>query len=153
MSDLRVHATVGELLAYLGIDEDPEKFLDQLSTSKSTHISKVVKGNEGSIPFAEKVALKAAQLSQDAPSRFISVSDRLAGLKTKELEPLLYILNKVQGDPTIAAALSKFKASTMKTKEFGTPKIKELIPKTPGTGMSRSRSYGNITGSTQVQVI
>jgi hypothetical protein len=71
--------------------------------------------------LAEKVALKAAELSQDAPHRFLSVFERLSALQSKELEPLLYILNKVHTDPSVAAALDARKRAVKPSSPFKTP--------------------------------
>jgi hypothetical protein len=45
--DLRLHATVTELLAYLGVEDDPSQFLSALSLPKSQS-QQVVDFNVGS---------------------------------------------------------------------------------------------------------
>lgn len=88
-------------------------------------------------PLAEKIALKAAELSQSAPHRFISVFERLSALQSKELEPLLYILRRVNADPGVAATLDS------KARGGKAPST----PKTPST-LSKSRSFNSLGGTT-----
>ncbi|KAJ3261965.1 Gamma-tubulin complex component 2 [Boothiomyces macroporosus] len=141
--EFRMHATVTELLAYLGVDQEPEKFLDLLESKKSYS-----SGN--AYPLAEKIALKASQLSQEAPERFLSLYDRLSTLQMRELEPLLYILNQVHSDPTVSKALNAKRPDTAKTLAPSTPKTKRASPPvTPG--LSKSKSYSTLSGSTQFQ--
>ena len=104
-----------------------------------------------SVPLAETIALKAAELSQEAPHRFVSVYERLSSLSTsKELEPLLYILKKVHSDPNVAAALNakpKIFDSHSKSAVFGTPlgKKSSATPGATASGMSKSRSFAGTT--------
>lgn len=58
-----------------------------------------------SFVLAEKIALKAAEMSMEAPQRFMSIYERLKALQIRELEPLMYILDKVHSDPQVAVAL------------------------------------------------
>ena len=103
--------------------------------------------------MAETIALKAAELSHEAPHRFISVYERLTSLSTiKELEPLLYILNKVHSDPNVAAALSSKPKifDTAKSSTFGTPISKKVATPKTATGMSKSRSFTTFAGTTVI---
>ncbi|KAJ3326202.1 Gamma-tubulin complex component 2 [Boothiomyces sp. JEL0866] len=107
-----------------------------------------IRGN--AYPLAEKIALKASQLSQEAPERFLSIYDRLSTLQMRELEPLLYILNQVHSDPTVSKALNAKRPDTAKTLAPSTPKAKRSSPPvTPG--LSKSKSYSTLSGSTQFQ--
>ncbi|KAL2913523.1 gamma tubulin complex Spc97/GCP2 subunit Alp4 [Polyrhizophydium stewartii] len=143
--ELRLHATVTELLAHLGIDEEPDRCLEILS--KQRHGATPHKPSAlgavgaaagpgagagaagltgiGSYPLAEQIALKAAQLSQTAPTRFMSVYEKLRTNHYRELDPLLYILSKIHADPVVAASLGLPSASTPGTAD-GMP------PQSPG---------------------
>ncbi|KAJ3307096.1 Gamma-tubulin complex component 2 [Kappamyces sp. JEL0829] len=145
MSDktLQLHATVSELLTYLNVDQEPERFLELLTAKKS-----IVQGQ--TTPLAEKIALKAAQLSQEAPTRFVSVFERLQELQAKELEPLLYILNQVHSDPAVASVLNARARPADKTATtLGTPvAARKAHLYSTGTGLSKSRSFASLGGST-----
>jgi hypothetical protein len=109
--------------------------------------------SSSSAPLAEAVALKAAELSQEAPSRFMNVYQRLQGLQTKELEPLLYILNKVHSDPAVASALNarvNRDDKLISTPMMGSPATQRK--QTPG--MTKSRSFvSNIMGTTVTLIL
>ena len=57
MSDreLKLHATISELLAYLDVDQEPEKFLQLIGNGKPAQ-------KNAAFPLAEQIALKAAEL-------------------------------------------------------------------------------------------
>ncbi|KAJ3328812.1 hypothetical protein HDU91_004020 [Kappamyces sp. JEL0680] len=153
MSDktLQLHATVSELLTYLNVDQEPERFLELLTAKKSivqVTSSTNVKGQ--TTPLAEKIALKAAQLSQEAPTRFVSVFERLQELQAKELEPLLYILNQVHSDPAVASVLNaRARPADKAATTLGTPvAARKAHLYSTGTGLSKSRSFASLGGST-----
>lgn len=160
-SEIKLHATVSELLAYLNVDQDPEKFLEMLSPKNSIPTALQVRPpnrrcfvsslpslfqnilltflkGSSTAPLAEKIALKAAELSQDAPQRFLQVYERLSSFSTKELEPLMYILNQVQNDPSVALALD---AKRMSSSSMATP-VK--------ANLSKSKSFASAAGGTTV---
>ena len=87
------------------------------------------------------MALKAAELSQDAPHRFLSVFERLSALQSKELEPLLYILNKVHTDPAVAAALDVKKKN-----------LKQATPQKTPTSTPSSQKFRSTLGNSSVTI-
>jgi hypothetical protein len=119
---------LAELLLALGVDQEPDKFIDSLS--KREYLA-----SNGS--FAETIAQKAAELSQVSPARFLSVYDRLKSLQMKELDPLLYILSKI---PITQGPTAK--------REVHTPRMSRKTLATPG--LSKSRSFANLSGSTRI---
>lgn len=141
--ELKLHATVSELLAYINVDQDPQKFLESISSK-----NQYSRQGSSAVPLAESIALKAAELSLEAPHRFLSVYERLSALSSsKELEGLMYILNKVHSDPRVAAALnSKPKIfDAAKSSTFGTPSSSRKDVTQTATGLSKSRSFAGTT--------
>ncbi|KAI8905007.1 Spc98 family-domain-containing protein [Gorgonomyces haynaldii] len=108
---LKVHALLAELLAYLNIEEDPEKCLETLT--KRTLFTPQAAENTSNL--SEKIALGAAKLSTDQPDRFRQIYDKLLHLKAPELDPVLYILHAFK------AKEMKSSHSTGNLSDFKTP--------------------------------
>ncbi|KAI8895937.1 Spc98 family-domain-containing protein [Globomyces pollinis-pini] len=136
--DLRLHATVSELLAYLSVEEDPEKFLNILS-------KKSQQSNGNSYLLAEKISQRARHLSKDSPARFNSVFERLSSMQVKELEPLLSILSNIHSDPHVAKAVNAKSASDY------TQTPNSNTSRSFTTGLSGSTSFINTSGLSHVQ--
>ncbi|EGF84256.1 hypothetical protein BATDEDRAFT_84982 [Batrachochytrium dendrobatidis JAM81] len=121
MSDrtLKMQAGVAELLAYLGIDEEPEHCLDVLSKQrhgatplKSFPSSSSLKSSTTTYPLAERIALNASLLNKNAPTRFASIYERLCSQNNRELEPILYILSQIQESNSVSNFKQSATAST-----------------------------------------
>ena len=74
----------------------------------------------------------------------MNVYERLQGLQTKELEPLLYILNKVHSDPAVASALN----ARVKIDKLSTPIGSPVTQRKQTPGMTKSRSFVSNMGTT-----
>lgn len=151
MSQIRIHAVLGELLAYLNLDVDPENCLDLLSEKDTAP--------DGVSNMAEQVALAAAKLSQNAPHRFSSIYNKVKKLKEPELDPIMYILQAFYSEPAPATPrnrpLPSTPVGTLLKKIFkGTPEVTSLsettVRSTPGNHFTMDTSCvsGMVTGST-----
>ena len=97
MSDMSVQeeGIVEELLVYLDIHQEPKDFLSSLR-----------KGiDQDGIPASENLALKSGQLALGVPNRFLSIINKLKSFQSESLKPLIYVMDRVKDDPTIAPLL------------------------------------------------
>ena len=133
MSDLSVaeEGILEELLVYLEIHQEPRQFLDSL----------VKGGDQDGISAPESLALKSGRLALDTPIRFLSMVNRIKTLKTHGLEPLLYVLESVQNDPTIQQCLDGLSIAD------GTTMENSNTFESPASYLKKSGSTSNISST------